>query len=175
MKRSPLHDFGNKATPQIKHTIKGKKLVFIMVFLVLLIFIFSQVLYFYVIPRITIDLKTVYHEATGGGGTGGSINVNTKFINSGTVEVENFIILVTILDNSKTLLVNETYNQGTMSPGNSHELKFTTNGDTFKTFYIIVELQFNNGNNDYSKKYLYETHEDSMNIGFEDQIFDWGF
>ena len=68
--------------------IKGKKAVIITFIVILIIFISAQLLYLYVIPRASIELKTVYHEATGGGGTGGLINVNSKFINSGNVEVE---------------------------------------------------------------------------------------
>ena len=39
----------------------------------------------------------------------------------------------------------------------------------------IVEITFSTAKKEYSKKYLYETHEDAMNIGFEDSIFDWVF
>ena len=159
----------------LKPKAKGKKLIIVIIIIILIMILSAQILYLYVIPRVTIDLKTYYHEATGGGGTGGLINVNSKFLNSGTEEVENFIITVTILNNTKDILVKKTYEQDIVEPKDSEELKLSTNGNAFETFYIIVELEFETQKNQYSKKYLYETHEDTMNIGFEDSIFDWGF
>jgi hypothetical protein len=165
----------NSAPRPVTPRIKGKRAVIILIVVLLIVFISAQILYWYVLPRITIDLKTVYHEATGGGGTGGLINVNSKFVNSGTVEVDNFKISITILNSTQIVLVNNTFDQDIVSPGDSHELKLTTNGNCFETFYIILEIQFDMGKNEYSKKYLYETHEDAMNIGFKDSIFDWVF
>jgi hypothetical protein len=158
-----------------KPKVKGKKLIIVTIFIILIILISAQLLYWYVIPRLTIDFKTTYHEATGGGGTGGIINVNTKFINSGTVEVEDLTLKITLLNTTQTILIDKTYEQGIVSPGDQYELKVVTNGNTFETFYIIVEAKFSTGNNDYNKKYLYETHEDAMNIGFEDSVFEWDF
>ncbi len=158
-----------------KPRVKGKKLVVLTVLLMIIIFVVAQILYIYVIPRVTIDTKTIYHEATGGGGTGGIINVNSKFINSGTMDVDNFAITVSLLNKTKDILITETYEQNIVKPKDEHEVKLVTNGNCFETFYIIVEIQFETGKNEYSKKYLYETHEAAMNIGYEDSIFDWGF
>lgn len=158
-----------------KPKIKGKKFVIILVILIIIIIIFAQLLYTYVIPRVTIDLKTVYHEATGGAGTGGLVNVNTKLINSGTVEVTDLIIIVSVFDSTKTLLTNETYNQQTVSPGTDYELKLVTNGNCYEAFYIEIAIRFETTNNEYNEKFTYKTYEDAMNIGFEDNIFDWGF
>ena len=156
-------------------TVKGKKAVIISIVLILLILVIAQVSYLYVIPRVTIDLKTVYHEATGGGGSGGLVNLNSKFINSGTVDVNDFKMKVAIFDSNKVLLKNETFEQSLVSPGDSHEIKLITNGNCYETFYIELEIEFNTDNNEYYEKYNYKTHEDAMNIGFEDTIFDWGF
>jgi len=71
--------------------------------------------------------------------------------------------------------VNDTYEKGILSPGQSYELKVVTNGNCYETFYIIVEVQFKTSNDKYYEKFMYKTHEDAMNIGFEDSIFDWGF
>jgi hypothetical protein len=138
-----------------KPKVKGKKFIIISIIIILIIFISAQLLYLYVIPRVTIDLKTNYHEATGGGGTGGLINVNSKFINSGTVDVENFIITVTVLNKTKDILVKKTYEQDIVEPKDNYELKLVTNGNSYETFYVIVELEFETDDNDYSKKYLY--------------------
>jgi hypothetical protein len=163
-----------KDKPAKHEKAKGKKVVIVAVVLILVIFISGQLLYLYVIPRVTMDFKTVYHEATGGGGTGGLINVNTKFINSGTVQVDDFQMTVSVLDAARELLTNGTYEQGIVYPGDSYELKLTTNGNSFEKFYITLEIVFDTEKNEYTKKYLYETHEVAMNIGFEDSIFDWG-
>ena len=72
-------------------------------------------------------------------------------------------------------MVNETYDQEILLPGDSNELKINTRGNSYEQFFIIVEISFYTAKKEYSKKYLYETHEDAMNIGFEDSIFDWVF
>jgi hypothetical protein len=158
-----------------KIPVKGKRPIVILVILIIIIIFLSQILYSFVIPRVTLDLKTIYHEATSGGGTGGLINVNTKATNSGTVEVRDFQISVDVLNSTRDLLVNDTYEKNILLPGQSYELKVATNGNCLETFYIIVEVQFKTSNDEYYEKFMYKTHEDAMNIGFEDTIFDWGF
>ena len=174
MAKKPREYIDDKDFPLQRNRVKGKRLIILSIFIILILFLSSQLLYFYVIPRTTLDLRTNYHEALGGGGTGGLINVNSKFINSGTVDIENFNITVTVLNNTKILLVEETYDQALVKPGDNYELKLATNGNCFETFYIIVELNFETQKNEYSRKYLYETYEEAMNIGFEDSIFNWG-
>ena len=61
----------NSIQSKQKEVVKGKKLVIITVVIVIIIFLSAQILYYYAIPRVTLDLKNVYHEATGGGGNGG--------------------------------------------------------------------------------------------------------
>ena len=165
----------NKQPKTKKDKIKGKKLVIIIVFLIIIIVACAQLLYSYVIPRVTLDLKTTYHEATGGGGTGGLININSKIINSGTVAIDDLIITVSLFNSTKTLLANETYVDSRILPDGNHELKLVANGNCYETFYIRIELQFFAAKTEYYEQYVYTTHEDTMNIGFEDSIFDWGF
>jgi len=169
---------GHKKTTEnqkVKKTVKGKKPVFIGVVLIIVIIIFAQLLYWYVIPRVNVDLKTVYHEATGGAGTGGSINVNSKYINIGTESLNNFKITLSIRDSTRSLLATKTHEESLISPGAEHELKLVTNGNCYEKFYIELEVKFRAADSDYYEKYSYETYEDAMNIGFEDSIFDWGF
>ena len=82
---------------------------------------------------------------------------------------------LSIFDKNEVLLSNKTYQKSVVSPGDSHEIKLITNGNCLETFYIVLEVQFNTPNDEYYEKYNYRTHEDAMNIGFEDSIFDWGF
>jgi hypothetical protein len=154
--------------------VRGKKAVIIIVIVVILTIIFAQILYYYVIPRVNIDLKTVYHEATGGGGTGGLINVNTKVINTGTVEAWDFQMTLSVYNSTEVLLINKTYSQNILSPGQEHELKLVTNGNSYEDFYITLEVEFETSDNNFYERYNYKTYEDSMNIGFEDSIFKWG-
>jgi hypothetical protein len=85
------------------------------------------------------------------------------------------MIVVNIFNSTKELLVNETYTDTTFSPGQDYEMKLKANGNCFEPFYIQLEIEFDTKNNQYYEKYNYETHEDAMNIGFEDSISDWGF
>ena len=114
------------------------------------------------------------NPTTGGGGTGGLINVNSKIENSGTVEARDFQISVSVYNSTRKLLTNSTFTQDILSPGQSHEVKLSTQGNCYENFYITVEIQFQTSDNDYYEKYNYETHEDAMNIGFEDSIYNWG-
>ena len=154
--------------------VKGKRAVITLVIMIILIIILAQVLYYYVIPRVTIDARTVYHEATGGGGTGGLINVNSKIENSGTVEARDFQVSVSVYNSTRKLLTNSTYTKSILSPGQSHEVKLSAQGNCYEDFYIIVEIQIQTSGDDYYEKYNYKTYEDAMNIGFEDSIFSWG-
>ena len=155
--------------------VKGKRMVIVSVFIIIILVLCSQLLYQYVIPRVTIDLRTGYHEALGGGGTGALINVNSKFINSGTIEIEDFQMTVTVLNSSQHVLTTDSFEQELISPGEDYELKLKTNGNCFETFFIELIVQFSTKDKDYHEKYLYKTHEDTMNIGYDDTIFDWGF
>jgi hypothetical protein len=156
-----------------KEVVKGKKQVIIIIITIIMVILISQLLYSYVIPRVTLDLKTVYHEATGGGGTGGLVNVNSKIINSGTVEAKDLKIFIQVLDFNEEILINETFTEDTFSPGQAHEVKLVTNGNCYTDFFIILEVQFYTSGNEYYEKFRYKTHEDAMNIGFEDSIFSW--
>ena len=169
-KKSQYVEKGDKYIP-----VKGKKGVIFAVILIIIIIVLGQVLYLYVIPRLTIDFKTVYHEATGGGGTGGLFNVNTKFKNSGTLEVNNFVLSLKIFNSTKAVLKSEVYESDFISAGESKQIKIISNGNCFETYYIEIEVEFFVDNEDYYEKFNYKTYEDAMNIGFEDSIFDWGF
>lgn len=155
--------------------VKGKKAVIIAVILIIIILFFGQIIYVYVIPRITLDFKTVYHEATGGGGTSGLFNINTKFKNSGTIEVNNFVLSLKVYNSTRAVLQSKVYESDFISAGESKQIKIISNGNCFETYYIEIEVEFFVDNEEYYEKFNYETYEDAMNIGFEDTIFDWGF
>jgi hypothetical protein len=169
-----LHTEDTNNKQYSKGKVRGKKGVFVVVITIILVFIIAQVLYYYVIPRVNIDLKTVYHEATGGGGTGGLINVNTKVVNSGTVEARDFQMTLSVYNSTEVLLINKTYSNDILSPGKEYELKVVTNGNSYEDFYITLEVEFTTSDNDYFERYNYKTYEDPMNIDFEDSIFKWG-
>jgi len=155
--------------------IKDKKAVIILVIVIILILIISQILYYFVLPRVTVDLRTVYHEATGGGGTGGLININSEITNSGTVDINSLEITIIVLNSTDVMMINENYYHGLLTPGESHEIKLVTNGNCYEDYYITVDIHFETTNQEFSEKFNYRTHEDAMNIGFHDSIFKWEF
>ena len=162
-------------TAAVPGKVKGRRAVVSFLVILLLILAIGFVSYTYIIPRVTIDLKTVYHEATAGGGTGGLINLNTKISNTGTVDANDCQVNISIYNSSEELLTAKSFEYSTLSPGEEHELKLISSGNCLETFHFILEVEFEANGNEYYERYNYKTHEDAMNIGFEDQIFEWGF
>ena len=158
-----------------KLPVKGKKPIIIGILLIVIIIVVANVLYFFVIPRVNLEVITLYNEGIGGGGTGGMININTKLKNSGTVSIEDLEITITII-NETNFQRGELESSGlTLSPSEDEELKLNFIGNHYLTYYIFIDLVFYANGDEYTKSYSYKTYEDPMNIKFEDDISDWGF
>ena len=54
---------------------------------VLILVLLSFGTYQWIIPRTDLEVRTVYHEAPGGGGTGGTVNINVLLTNLGNREI----------------------------------------------------------------------------------------
>ena len=63
------------------------------------------------------------------------------------MELENFVLTLSVLNFTKAMLASDTYSQDLVKPGDEHELKLITYGNSFETFIIIDEMDFDSGNN----------------------------
>ena len=154
--------------------VKGKKPVIIGVIVIVVIILVANALYMFIIPRVNLEIITLYNEGIGGGGTGGMININTKLKNSGTVSIEDIDITIIVM-NETNVQRDELESTGiTLSPSEDHELKLNFIGNHYLTYFIFVDVTFYASGDEYTKSYSYKTYEDPMNIKFEDDVSDWG-
>jgi competence protein ComGC len=163
-----------KATNRIKRRAerkmaKGKKPILIGSLITLVVLLVSSLLYCYVIPRIELKLKTVYHE-----GFLMAINVNTKIQNVGNVEVTKLRVNLTVMNTTGVIIEAKEVNYDSILPGNEEEPKLSFTGSHYIPYYIRVQLNFIAGGKKYSESYNYHADEKPMNIVFEERIFYWG-
>ena len=158
--------------PNKPRGVKGKKQVILGLMLVGLVILAGAGLYYYIIPRVEVELITVYHEGAGGASSGGFINVNTKVQNTGTKTLEdvNVTLKITKYNSEKTEAKTEVtyYNIGR---GENREPKLDFMGDHYEPYTITLKIQFTASGNNYEKEFTYEVEKDSaMNLIFEDSI-----
>ncbi len=158
-----------------KAKVRGKKAIIVGVVVIVIIILLANALYFFVLPRVNLEIITVYNEGIGGGGTGGMININTKLENIGTLKLDDLTITITVLNSTKYQMDRLVTSNIQISPSNDKEIKLNFIGNHYETYYIELELSFYSNQDDYKKSYSYVTHEDPMNIKYEDEIFEWGF
>lgn len=103
------------------------------------------------------------------------ININTKLENIGTLKLDDLTITITVLNSTKYQMDKLVTSDIQISPSNDREVKLNFIGNHYETYYIELELDFYSNHKDYKKSYSYVTHEDPMNIKYEDEIFEWGF
>jgi flagellar basal body-associated protein FliL len=162
-------------TDDTKPKVRGKKAIIVGVIVIAIIILLANVLYLFVLPRVNLEIITVYNEGVGGGGTGGMININTKLKNIGTVKIDDLTITVTVFNSTDHQMDKLVSPDNQISPSNDREIKINFIGNHYETYYIEVELSFYSNQKNYDDDYSYKTYEDSMNIKFEDEIFEWGF
>jgi hypothetical protein len=138
--------------------------------IVLSIILFGFVSYQWVIPRTNLEVRTVYHESPGGGGTGGTINLNILITNWGNRQVSSLDCFVFILDNTGKEVARNRIQDMTLSRGENAEIKLPFVGSQYIDYSIIIDLGFESSGNDYSDDIQYETQEDQMNLVFVKNI-----
>lgn len=129
---------------------------------VVVIVVFA-VLWYYVIPRADLFVRTVYHE-----GSNNAIHVNSKVKNQGTVDIEGLTITI-VVTNGTHDFVDEVTGVGGLSPGDSRELKTHFFGDQWVQYTIIVTVDFDSNDEHFSRTFTYTTG-DYMNEVHEDHV-----
>jgi hypothetical protein len=129
-------------------------------------------IYYYVYPRVDLEIKTLYHERIGGGSTGGGINVNIQLTNKGTVDIEGLGITVNIINETDSLMKSESLSMGDIEPHDVQEAAMDFIGNHLETYYITISVKFSSNGEAFAKDYSYKTYEESMNIVFVSDVKD---
>jgi hypothetical protein len=148
----------------------GKKITVIIVIALLLLFAVSAIAYFYLYPRTDLSIKTVYHERMGGGSTGGGININILFTNSGTTQIKGLTYVLNVLNQTDVHIKSLTDVVTLIEPGDDTEIATSFIGNHFDTYYISLTINFQSDGGTYSADFSYKTTEDAMNIIFQSHM-----
>jgi hypothetical protein len=160
-----------------KPKVKGKRAVYIGLVVIALIILASMGLYSYVLPRVDVELVTVYHESTGGVASSGSINLNTQIRNEGTKKVEDLNVSIIISDPDTGEVqeqLSDSFNS--ISRGDKKEPRMEFFGDHYEPYKVTIMVSFQSSGKAYIREYIYNIEkDDAMNLIFEERIFEWRF
>ena len=137
---------------------------------ILLILLISFATYQWIIPRTDLEIRSVYHESPGGGGTGGAINYNVLITNWGNRKVEDLSCSVRIVNSTGGVVASDSVQDISLSRKENVELKLHFIGDQFSRFRMYTHMIFDCGGDTYIEDFDHSTHEDQMNLVFVDNI-----
>ena len=137
------------------------------VWLVVVIVIIIPLLYFFVIPRTELAVKVYYNESMLN-----QINVATELRNSGTAEVSDIDLDVTVVNSTDQGMGSREYSVGTVAPymGVAKVPSITFRGDQFDRYTIIVDISFSAGGQSHSRHFSHDTQEPWMNQDWTDTV-----
>lgn len=138
--------------------------------IILLVIFVTFATYQWVIPRADLEVRSVYHESPGGGGTGGAINYNVLITNWGNRRVEDLNCAVRIFNSSGGEVAMDSITDVSLYRRDNVEMALHFVGDQFSDFEIRIHLFFDCKGNSYVEDLDYYTKEDQMNIVFVDHI-----
>lgn len=126
--------------------------------------------YSYVIPRTELEVRTVYHESPGGGGTGGVINVNILLTNRGNRGLTGLDCSVNVVEANGTEMTRGGIEGGSLLSRDNTEIRLSFIGSHYSTYMIIVVVVFGSMGNTITAEIEHSTIEDSMNLVFVDTV-----
>ncbi|MDG6225825.1 MAG: hypothetical protein QCI82_09975 [Candidatus Thermoplasmatota archaeon] len=130
----------------------------------------ALVSYLYIIPRTDMEVRTVYHEMPGGGGTGGVINVNVLLDNRGNRMADSIQCYVEVRDDEDRQMVARSITGISLGPGNIAELSASFIGSQYDDYRISVHLRFDSSGGTRIADLDYTTREDRMNLVFVERF-----
>ncbi|UCH88490.1 MAG: hypothetical protein JSV49_09555 [Thermoplasmata archaeon] len=160
-----------KSKPE-KKRIKGKKPVLIGLFFITIVVLASAGVYYFVWPRVEMELITAYHESTGAASSGGFINVNTQLKNVGTKTLEDVNVTIVVIEtDSGEQAASATESYYNIDRGEKEEMRIEYMGDHYKAYTIELNIEFQSDGNSYTQEFIYNIEEDdAMNLYFNDNI-----
>ena len=152
-----------------KKTVKGKRAVvlgFVIGMIAILIF---AGLYAYIIPRTSLEVRTLYSEGSGGGMTP-QINVNVKLTNRGTRDITGLSGNVTVTSSDGAMVASKefSYTGSRMNRGENMEIALHYHASQLEDYNITINLSFRGHDGSVREVFEHTTHEPDMNIEFRD-------
>jgi len=126
--------------------------------------------YLFVIPRTGLEVRTVYHETPGGGGTGGTINVNVLFTNKGNREIEDLKVQAQVLGPGSMSMDSSDLDGMSISPNDNAEIKMAFTGSQYDTYMIMIHIRYESRGQTVVEDLKHITAEDEMNLVFVERI-----
>lgn len=139
-------------------------------FAVIAVILMAFSMYQWIVPRTDLEVRTVYHEAPGGGGTGGLVNVNVLLTNKGNRDIEDLECLVRVINAEGSILVFKDVKGVLLQERDNAELKLVLVGSQYKDYRITIDLVFSSARKDYVRDLEYVTQEDAMNLVFVEDL-----
>ena len=127
----------------------------------------------FIIPRTELEVRTVYHESSGGG-TAPLIDFNVRFTNEGTRDINSLIVNVEIYNSTghRVATRNLDYTGNTLLKGERIDLDIPFYGSQLEDYKIRIGVAFQ-GHRGYVETTLeHITHEPEMNQEFVDLVKD---
>ena len=151
---------------------EGKDVRRIATIIIVIIIVASVVIalsYYFLIPRIELKIITVYRESSGL-----AINVDSKLKNEGTLNIQNFLMNITVLNSSDGVVVKGNYNLSDLDAHSSHKFdNIYFFGDQYDKYHITIAISFESSGKVYSKNFSH-TVKEYMQVRFEDTYMKWG-
>jgi len=167
----------DKVQESEKKPVKGKKQVLMGLLVVVIIILAGAGLYYLALPRVDVELITIYHEATGGASSSGFINVNLQINNKGTRALEDVNVTISVIQTDTNNVVagfSDLFYQ--INRGEFEEPALDFMGDHYQAYNIEVHIEFSAAGKIYDKNYGYDISENSaMNLIFRENISAWAF
>jgi len=138
--------------------------------LVLSLLLVSFLTYQYIVPRTVLEVRTVYHESPGGGGTGGAMNVYVLLTNRGNREIGGLQCSVHVISGDGTELTRSAMDGETLASRENTEMRLSFIGSHYSEYRMIVRLRFESTGNTVAEELVHTTTEDSMNLVFVDRV-----
>lgn len=157
---------------------KKRKLIILAGALAIIVLI--PCLYYFFIPRVELEIKTVFYESTGG-----PIFVGVKAKNLGTLDLDDFrmsveIYLVNKSGNgngfpAESLIVSKTLKDSSLKPWyaeDAKELDLNFTEDQYEWFGILISVKFKGDGKRYSKEFRHLA-KDYVTLDWIDRIYEW--
>jgi hypothetical protein len=136
--------------------------------LLVILLVFSS--YQWLIPRTDLEVRTVYHEAPGGGGTGATLNVNILLTNLGNREISSLKCDVIVSVQGGGQMRRHSLPPDSLSRGENVEMKLSFIGSQYDNYSIDLDVSFDCSGDSYYEEWAYTTKEDVMNIVFVEHM-----
>jgi hypothetical protein len=154
----------------MEEEVAGSRKKWLVPILVLGIILVAFLTYQWIIPRTNLEIRTVYHESPGGGGTGGVINVNVLLTNWGNRKASSLECSVIITNITGHEVARNNIDDMSLSRGDNAEIKLSFVGSQYSDYIINIDVSFSSTGGTKSADIEHRTVEDQMNLVFVNNI-----